>query len=253
MFLEVISPAGKASTVPLEADSLDVGTGNACRVRLSDPSVARCHARISRHVETGKYFILDLGSAWGTAVNGESIVRYGPLGEADVIAIGAHKLKVVADATRAAPAIPTLQPHAPSRGEPRQRRRRQVHRRRGRRSADRRARGAGGTDPPGAVRRARPATQRRQPHERPGTARADAAADRRDARPRRLPRAHRPREARQPTCSTKPWASARSNRCSPTTPSPRSWSTAAATYSSSAAAACSARRSPSAATRRCSA
>jgi pilus assembly protein CpaF len=108
MFLEVISPAGKASTIPLDADSLDVGTGSACRVRLTDASVARCHARISRHVATGKYYILDLGSACGTEVNGESIVRYGPLGEADVIAIGAHKLKVVAD-TRVV-SIPTLSP-----------------------------------------------------------------------------------------------------------------------------------------------
>jgi pilus assembly protein CpaF len=112
MFLEIISPAGKASTVPLDGDSLDVGTSNSCRVRLSDPSVARCHARISRHVETGKYFILDLGSAWGTEVNGESIVRYGPLGDADVIAIGAHKLKVVADTSRPA-TIPTPQPPDP--------------------------------------------------------------------------------------------------------------------------------------------
>jgi pilus assembly protein CpaF len=98
MLLEVISPAGQASTIPLDLESLDVGSGEACRVRLSDPSVAKCHARFSRHVETGKYFILDLGSARGTEVNGELIVRYGPLGDADVIAIGAHKLKVVTPA-----------------------------------------------------------------------------------------------------------------------------------------------------------
>jgi pilus assembly protein CpaF len=104
MLLEVVSPTGKASTVALDTDSLDVGTGDACRVRIADPAVAKCHARISRHVDTGKYFILDLGSARGTEVNGELIVRYGPLGDADIISIGSHKLKMLPDAqVRAVP------------------------------------------------------------------------------------------------------------------------------------------------------
>jgi pSer/pThr/pTyr-binding forkhead associated (FHA) protein len=98
MLLEVVTPTGKASTVALDTDSLDVGTGDTCRVRIADPAVAKCHARISRHVDTGKYFILDLGSARGTEVNGELIVRYGPLGDADIISIGSHKLKMLPDA-----------------------------------------------------------------------------------------------------------------------------------------------------------
>ena len=107
MLLEVLSPSGKASTIPLDADSIDVGSGDACRVRLAGASVARSHARISRHADTGKYFILDLGSAWGTAVNGESVVRYGPLGDADVIAIGSHQLKVLSHAARPVPEAAT--------------------------------------------------------------------------------------------------------------------------------------------------
>src|SRR5688572_13267073 len=116
MLLEVITPTGKASTVALDTDSFDVGTGDACRVRIADPVVAKCHARISRHVDTGKYFILDLGSARGTEVNGESIVRYGPLSEADVISIGSYKLKVLPDQMRAvpAPAAPASAPARPA-------------------------------------------------------------------------------------------------------------------------------------------
>jgi len=114
MLLEVLTPAGKASTIPLDVDSIEVGSGDACRVRLADPSVARSHARISRHADTGKYFILDLGSAWGTAVNGESVVRYGPLGDADVIAIGSHKLKVLSHAATPKAGVAAPQPKAPA-------------------------------------------------------------------------------------------------------------------------------------------
>jgi pilus assembly protein CpaF len=116
MLLEVITPTGKASTVALDMDSLDVGSGEACRVQIADPAVAKCHARISRHVDTGKYFVLDLGSAHGTEVNGESIVRYGPLGEADVISVGSHKLKLLPAPASAAPRSAAARPAAPATG-----------------------------------------------------------------------------------------------------------------------------------------
>jgi pilus assembly protein CpaF len=114
-FIEVLTPTGKASSVPLDMDWFDIGTGEGCRVRVADPAVAKCHARISRHVDSGKYFILDLGSARGTEVNGESIVRYGPLGDSDVISIGSHKLKVLPDALmRRPPAPPAPAPASPA-------------------------------------------------------------------------------------------------------------------------------------------
>lgn len=72
----------------LDVDEILLGRDKSCTVVLAEPSVSRSHARISR--EGSLYFLEDVGSAYGTRVNGQPL----PKGEkrllrnGDVIAVG---------------------------------------------------------------------------------------------------------------------------------------------------------------------
>ena len=73
------------------ADELIVGRAKGCGVRIQDPRVSRCHARISM-TEDG-VLVEDLGSPNGTVVNGLRVARQ-VLTEGDLIAFGQHRLRV---------------------------------------------------------------------------------------------------------------------------------------------------------------
>src|SRR4051812_25958472 len=79
--------ADRGTEVTLEDDLITLGRDHECQVVLAQKAVSRSHSRISR--DGTLYFIEDLGSAYGTRVNGEEL----PKGEkrllrnGDVIAI----------------------------------------------------------------------------------------------------------------------------------------------------------------------
>lgn len=76
----------------LEQDEISIGRESYCAVQLSQPAVSRNHARITR--DGNLCFLEDLGSSYGTQVNGHKL----PKGEkrllrnGDVIAIAAYDL-----------------------------------------------------------------------------------------------------------------------------------------------------------------
>src|SRR3954470_24369044 len=79
--------ADKPSVVMLDDDIIMLGRDQACQVVLAQQAVSRSHARISR--DGSLFFVEDLGSRFGTAINGQKL----PKGEkhllrnGDVIAI----------------------------------------------------------------------------------------------------------------------------------------------------------------------
>src|SRR5258706_12783650 len=79
--------ADKPSVVMLEDDVITLGRDQVCQVVLAQHAVSRSHARISR--DGSLYFVEDLGSSYGTQINGQKL----PKGEkhllrnGDVIAI----------------------------------------------------------------------------------------------------------------------------------------------------------------------
>lgn len=79
--------AEKPSSVLLEDEVITLGRDAKCQVVLAQQAVSRAHARISR--DGSLYFVEDLGSAYGTQINGSKL----PKGEkhllrnGDVIAI----------------------------------------------------------------------------------------------------------------------------------------------------------------------
>jgi pSer/pThr/pTyr-binding forkhead associated (FHA) protein len=73
-----------------------IGRGDDCAVRLDDPSVSRHHAKVAR-IRAG-YFIEDLQSTNGVVLNGRRVRKH-MLKDGDVLQIGTHNLRFVADAT----------------------------------------------------------------------------------------------------------------------------------------------------------
>ncbi len=92
--------AEKGSELLLEEDIITIGRDKACQVVLSQMAVSRNHARLTK--DGSLFFVEDLGSAYGTTVNGKAL----PKGEkrllrnGDTIAIAQFDVKFdrVADA-----------------------------------------------------------------------------------------------------------------------------------------------------------
>ncbi|MBK7250365.1 MAG: Flp pilus assembly complex ATPase component TadA [Gammaproteobacteria bacterium] len=91
--LLVDGPGGLRS-IALSAMLHEIGRHRRCAVRLEGEQVASVHARLVRERQGG-YFLLDAGTSAGTRVNGERIVRYGPLTGRDVVHIGRHTLRLL--------------------------------------------------------------------------------------------------------------------------------------------------------------
>lgn len=91
--LFIDGPDGLRS-VALSSAFHEIGRHRRCTVRLEDEQVAAVHARLVRE-EQGGYFLLDAGAPAGTRVNGERVVRYGPLTGRDVMQIGRHTLRLI--------------------------------------------------------------------------------------------------------------------------------------------------------------
>src|SRR4051812_16670177 len=79
--------AEKPTEVVIDEPNIVIGRDKSCQLVLAQRAVSRTHARISR--DGALYFIEDLGSAYGTQINGRTL----PKGEkrllrnGDVVAI----------------------------------------------------------------------------------------------------------------------------------------------------------------------
>lgn len=93
---------GRQVEVP-SSETLLIGRGDTCGLRLEDPSVSRVHCRIA--ATNGRLYIEDAGSRWGTLVNGDRIATK-ELQPGDRIGIGDTELRLDVDS----PAVLTLPP-----------------------------------------------------------------------------------------------------------------------------------------------
>ncbi len=89
--LKVIEGTDTGRAIELmDGQTLVIGRGQTCDVRLSDPRISRSHCRIQ--VEGGTAVLTDAGSAAGTLVHGKAIDQH-PLRPGDVIQVGETKLR----------------------------------------------------------------------------------------------------------------------------------------------------------------
>ncbi len=88
-----------------------IGRGDRCDLVLRAPGVSASHCRLSRMdgVE-GAYVLEDLGSTYGTYVNGARVDRPVLVSSRDAIAVGQHAVRIEADPDAV---VPTLAPPPP--------------------------------------------------------------------------------------------------------------------------------------------
>src|SRR4051812_31285496 len=67
-----------------------IGRAESCDVRIDDEAVSADHAEIRRR--DGRCFVADLGSEWGTFLNGSRLEVEHALADGDVISLGKNQL-----------------------------------------------------------------------------------------------------------------------------------------------------------------
>ena len=70
-----------------------VGRDERVEFSLSDGSISRAHCTVERDVETGAYWLVDLGSTNGTTLNGERVQGKAKLSPGDKVFLGASVLR----------------------------------------------------------------------------------------------------------------------------------------------------------------
>ena len=99
--LRVDSADGRSGEREVAGDVLVVGRSTRADLVLADPAVSREHARLYR--EDDAWFLRDLGSHFGTRVNGEPVTAVRRLAQGDSIGIGGFTLVVDLGAPSADP------------------------------------------------------------------------------------------------------------------------------------------------------
>jgi adenylate cyclase len=92
--LSITVPGQEARMVPLQG-AFTIGRGSACDLVIKDARASRNHALL-RPLGRGNYFLLDLGSANGTFLNGRLVTAPVQLNDEDVIVIADCTLKFLA-------------------------------------------------------------------------------------------------------------------------------------------------------------
>ncbi|SFP08090.1 pilus assembly protein CpaF [Variovorax sp. OK605] len=91
----VNSPQQAVREVPIDIAELQVGKDSGSHIVLSGWNVAKLHAQFVLHDE--EVFVQDLGSLFGTWVDGNRVTRFGPMKGGEEIIIGGHTLVVSLD------------------------------------------------------------------------------------------------------------------------------------------------------------
>jgi pSer/pThr/pTyr-binding forkhead associated (FHA) protein len=109
--------ADPSRRVELDKDPFDIGSGEAARLRILDPSISARHCRISR--DGHAFRVRDLNSQTGTFVNGARIPLSSPLSHGDTLACGAVTFTVaIVDTASPGPAAPSSGLAAPGPAAP---------------------------------------------------------------------------------------------------------------------------------------
>jgi len=90
--LQINRPGASAVTQAYHADELVVGRSNNANIVVADTSVSRRHARLV--CREGRWFVEDLGSRFGTRLNGNAIAGTEALHPGDEIRLGETVLRV---------------------------------------------------------------------------------------------------------------------------------------------------------------
>ena len=104
MWKITVSSAGKKSDLPVEVGKHSIGKDPQCEIALDGWKVSRRHAEFV--LGHDRAFIRDLGSTFGTTVNGQKVDTHGPLQPADVVRVGGHELTISKMVSQDGPVVP---------------------------------------------------------------------------------------------------------------------------------------------------
>ncbi|MCR4403270.1 MAG: FHA domain-containing protein [Firmicutes bacterium] len=83
--LALMYGTSRERVVPLSGERMIVGRSSSCHIVIEDAGVSRRHAEIG--LESGRFYVADLGSTNGTYVNGRKVSRH-LLADGDVVSFG---------------------------------------------------------------------------------------------------------------------------------------------------------------------
>jgi hypothetical protein len=112
--LTIENDAGERRELSLERDSYILGREGRCDVCLPERNVSRRHARLQRDQE-GEWWLVDLGGAYGSFVNGQRVDGRLPVGPYDTMQLGNHCLSLLAKAPAGGPRATWGVQHEPDR------------------------------------------------------------------------------------------------------------------------------------------
>jgi pSer/pThr/pTyr-binding forkhead associated (FHA) protein len=84
---------GQRTDFPLDGEAFDVGRGKEAGIRIDEPLVSRCHARIERRGDA--WVVTDLGSTNFTRVNGQRLRSECVLADGDELRFGRARCRFV--------------------------------------------------------------------------------------------------------------------------------------------------------------
>jgi pilus assembly protein CpaF len=108
----LITPEGAEQVVSIDTWPATVGKASQCALPLSGWRAAKEHARLTQHQDG--VWLEDLGSMAGTTVNGERVVRHGPLHFGDEILIAGYRIRMTEQSPQESPALQAQQPARPN-------------------------------------------------------------------------------------------------------------------------------------------
>lgn len=93
--LYIQSPQQPKRVIEMNVAEFFIGKDLVCHVILQGWNVAKQHAKFTLH--ENELFLQDLGSLFGTWVNGNKIIRYGPMIHGESVLIGGHSILIEID------------------------------------------------------------------------------------------------------------------------------------------------------------
>ena len=116
--LVLLKKDGSHKAFPMPSTVTVIGRRHDCDLRIPLPTVSRRHCQFS--LNNGALKLRDLGSRWGTYLNGKRIENETPVKPGDYVKIGplVFVMQIDGKPEKIAPPAPTKKPAKPQKAEP---------------------------------------------------------------------------------------------------------------------------------------
>ena len=96
--LVAVSGPRSGDVFDLNRRTILIGNGGSCDIVLEGPGISRHHAQLI--LEDGKYYVREMGSTYGTSINGKKVITQLPIKAGDHLEVGNAVLEMQAKGVR---------------------------------------------------------------------------------------------------------------------------------------------------------